>query len=163
MSDELERFREFLKQRGHKLTQQRESILRRIQRIDEHFSAEELFEVLRREARGISKATVYRTLSLLVEANVLDAVDFERGHMLYEKASQQAHHDHLICVACKQILEFHHEEIERLQEQVARRYDFSMVSHTHQIYGVCGRCRRSGVDPDEVAAHRQPARPQARA
>lgn len=148
MSDEFDTFRDFLKEHGLKLTAQRETILRRTLQIDKHFSAEELFEVLRRENRGISKATVYRTLALLVEANLLDALDFDRGHMLYERATHgEAHHDHLICVRCKRIFEFHCEEIEVLQDQITQRYDFEMVSHTHQIYGVCGRCRRQEPEP----------------
>jgi len=148
--DELETFRRFLKERGHKLTLQREAIVRRIQRIDKHFSAEELFEVLRGENKSTSKATVYRTLALLVEANLLDALDFERGHLLYERAKSEAHHDHLICIACKRIFEFRNEEIERLQEQVARRHDFEMVSHTHQIYGVCSRCKNRGISSEDA-------------
>ena len=145
MSDRVENFRDFLKGEGLKLTHQRETILRRVLKVDAHFSAEELFDLLREQSSGISKATVYRTLSLLVEAKLLDALDFERGHMLYERATKEAHHDHLICVACKKIFEFHNEEIERLQEQIAEKYDFEMVSHTHQIYGLCGHCRRKGA------------------
>jgi len=154
VSDELETFREFLKDHGLKLTAQRGAILARTLQIDEHFSAEELFEVLRRESRGISKATVYRTLALLVEAELLDARDFDRGHMLYERATHEAHHDHLICVRCKRIFEFHCEEIEQLQEQISQRYDFEMVSHTHHIYGVCGRCRRQEGDGKRRAPRR---------
>jgi Fur family ferric uptake transcriptional regulator len=143
----IEQFQAFLKQEGQKLTQQRELILNRVMEIDEHFSAEELFELLRNDNSGISKATVYRTLSLLVDADLLDALDFERGHMLYERhAGGEHHHDHLICITCKRIFEFHNDEIERLQVEVAKRYDFEMVSHTHQIYGVCGRCRRQGAE-----------------
>ena len=143
MTEPITIFQEFLKKQGQKLTQQREAILQRVLLVDEHFSAEDLFELLRKENRGISKATVYRTLSLLVEAQLLDSLDFERGHMLYELHTKgDSHHDHLICITCKRIFEFHNEEIERLQEEVAKRYDFEMVSHTHQIYGVCGRCKR---------------------
>lgn len=142
--EELELFRDFLKARGHKLTHQRETILRRTLQINEHFSAEQLFELLRSESKGISKATVYRTLALLVEAKLLDALDFDRGFLLYERSTHEAHHDHLICVRCKRIFEFHNEEIEKLQEQIATRYDFEMVSHTHHIYGLCGRCRSEG-------------------
>lgn len=156
--DELEHFRSFLKQRGHKLTQQRDVILRRVLEIDRHFSAEDLLADFQGSDQGISKATVYRTLALLVDAGVLEALDFERGHMLYERASARHHHDHLVCLACHRIDEFHDEEIERLQEQIARRYGFATVSHTHHIYGVCRRCQEKGVDPEEVAQSRASAR-----
>lgn len=145
MSVEVAEFQEFLKQKQLKLTSQREAILKRALRTRKHFSAEELFEALREEKSGISKATVYRTLSLLVEAGLLAEHDFERGHKLYERATHQCHHDHLICISCQRIIEFQNEEIERLQEEVAERHGFAMISHTHQIFGRCQRCR-DGAD-----------------
>jgi Fur family ferric uptake transcriptional regulator len=140
---EADTFRRFLKTRGLKLTTQRGAILDHAVSVRGHFSAEELFEGLR-GVGGISKATVYRTLALLVEAGLLDEHDFERGHKVYERSTNRAHHDHLICVACNRIVEFHSEEIERIQEQIARTHDFEMVSHTHQVFGLCPRCRREG-------------------
>ncbi len=145
---EQERFQEYLKRRGLKLTAQREVILKRVLKLRKHFSADELFDDLRRTDQGISKATVYRTLNLLVEASLLEEHDFfDRGHKVYERAARESHHDHLICVACQRIVEFHNEEIERLQDDVTQRYDFEMVSHIHQIFGVCASCR---VERDEA-------------
>lgn len=155
LEEERTRFQEFLKERGLKLTQQRLQILERAVAVDEHFNAEELFELLRNDNQRISKATVYRTLALLVEADLLDTHDFERGHTLYERAAHgTAHHDHLICLGCNRVFEFHSEEIEALQEVVAKRFDFQMVSHTHQIYGICGRCQRQGVTPDQISRNK---------
>ena len=152
LEEERKRFQEFLRERGLKLTQQRLQILERAVAVDEHFNAEELFELLRNDNQRISKATVYRTLALLVEAELLDTHDFERGHTLYERAAHgTAHHDHLICLGCDRVFEFHSEEIEALQEVVAKRFDFRMLSHTHQIYGICGRCQRQGVKPEQVS------------
>jgi Fur family ferric uptake transcriptional regulator len=143
-ANEVEVFSEYLREQGLKLTSQREVLLRRVLRIKKHFSAEQLFESLRDEGAGISKATVYRTLTLLVESGLLAEHDFERGHKLYERASHQCHHDHLICVGCGRIVEFHNEEIERLQEEIAGRFEFAMVSHTHQIFGQCAVCQGQG-------------------
>lgn len=144
MSTEADDFSTFLRGKQLKLTGQREAILKRVMRTRKHFSAEELFDALKGEKAGISKATVYRTLALLVEAGILAEHDFERGHKLYEKATHQCHHDHLICVSCQRIIEFQNDEIERLQEEVARRFEFSIVSHTHQIFGRCARCSAGG-------------------
>lgn len=146
---EIEAFRQFLKHRDLKLTVQRNIIFQRILREDKHFSAEELFEALRREKRSISKATVYRTLQLLVEARLLDQVDFDRGFKLYERTLGHKHHDHLICVECSRVVEFHDEELEDVQMTVVRRYDFDMISHTHKIYGICSECRDRGVTVPE--------------
>lgn len=157
MDPEAETFQAYLKTQGLKLTSQRATILERVLEIRKHFSAEELFESLRADTQGISKATVYRTLALLVSCGLLDEHDFERGHKLYERSTNRAHHDHLICVACNRIVEFHSEEIEKIQEQVARSHEFEMVSHTHQIFGVCPRCRREGGP----RAHRLASRPRA--
>jgi len=147
--DEVERFREFLREQGLKLTSQREDLLHRVRRIRKHFSAEELFDLLKDDRSRISKATVYRTLALLVEAGLVEEHDFDRGHKLYEWAHREPHHDHLICVTCNRIIEFHNEEIERLQEAVAAYYDFQMVSHTHQIFGHCRRCQREGLAEEQ--------------
>ena len=153
LEEERKRFQEFLRERGLKLTHQRVQILERAVEVDEHFNAEELLELLRSDNHKISKATVYRTLALLVEADLLDTHDFERGHTLYERAAHgTAHHDHLICLGCDRVFEFHSEEIEALQTAVAERFDFKTISHTHQIYGVCGRCQRQGVKPEQVSA-----------
>jgi Fur family transcriptional regulator, ferric uptake regulator len=157
---EAETFQRFLRTQGLKLTSQRGAILDRALSIRKHFSAEELFESLREDTRGISKATVYRTLALLVQAGLLDEHDFERGHKLYERATNRAHHDHLICVSCGRIVEFHSEEIERIQDQVATTHEFEMVSHTHQIFGVCPRCRRDGEPrPRRTPRPRAPSHP----
>ena len=141
MATEVETFADYLRDQGLKLTAQREGILGRVLRIKKHFSAEQLFDLLRDEGSGISKATVYRTLTLLVEAGLLAEHDFERGHKLYENAAHQDHHDHLICVDCGRIVEFHNERIEELQEEIASMFDFRMVSHTHQIFGQCPTCQ----------------------
>jgi Fur family ferric uptake transcriptional regulator len=142
VAGEAETFQRFLRTRGLKLTVQRQAVLDRALTMRKHFSAEELFDGLK-GTRGISKATVYRTIALLVEADLLDEHDFERGHKLYERASPRAHHDHLICVKCSRIIEFHDAEIERRQEAVAIAHDFEVVSHTHQLFGTCARCQPS--------------------
>lgn len=139
MNGEANEFERFLRGKQLKLTGQRETILKRVMRTRKHFSAEELADALK--ADKISKATVYRTLALLVEAGILAEHDFERGHKLYERATQQCHHDHLICVSCQRIIEFHNDVIERLQEEIAARHEFKIVSHTHQIFGRCARCQ----------------------
>ncbi|MEZ6184425.1 MAG: Fur family transcriptional regulator [Planctomycetota bacterium] len=142
--DPIETFQRYLRNQGLKLTTQRERIVRRVLKITKHFSAEELFDLLRKERSRISKATVYRTLSLLVEARLLAEHDFELGHKLYEKSHRDEHHDHLICVACRAIFEFHNHEIERLQEEVAESHDFAITYHTHQIFGTCSEYHRTG-------------------
>ena len=141
---ELSVFSAFLKRRGLKLTDQRRSILARALAEPKHFSAEQLLSDLKREDGSISKATVYRTLALLVESHLLDSVDFERGYKLYERALGHMHHDHLICTRCNKVVEFHDEDIERAQQAVAEAHRFEVQWHTHKLYGLCQSCRKKG-------------------
>jgi Fur family ferric uptake transcriptional regulator len=153
---EIDLFTAFLKRRGLKLTEQRRKTLARALSEPKHFSADQLLSDLHGQDATISKATVYRTLALLVEAQLLDAVDFERGHMLYERAHAHQHHDHLICTVCHQVTEFHDEAIENAQHEVARAHKFEVAWHTHKLYGVCNDCRKkraaSGAERKDDAA-----------
>ena len=139
---ELSVFTAFLRKKGLKLTNQRRAVLARALAVPKHFSAEELLDDLKREDSSTSKATVYRTLALLVESHLLEAVDFERGYKLYERSLGHMHHDHLICTGCGRIIEFHDEEIEKAQQAVAELHDFVVSWHTHKLYGLCGQCRK---------------------
>ena len=157
---ELGVFTAFLRRRGLKLTNQRRSTLVRALAEPKHFSAEQLLTDLKREDGSISKATVYRTLALLVESHLLEAVDFERGYKLYERSLGHMHHDHLICTSCGNIVEFHDEEIERAQEAVAEAHEFKVSWHTHKLYGLCRSCRKKGSAAADSS--RKKLRPRAR-
>lgn len=136
-----------LKERLHdkdlKLTHPREVIAEKIlsAKAGEHFSADELWEKLRKTAKGVSKATVYRTLNLLVEKKIVEEHDFGKGQKYYERMVERPHHDHLICVQCGRIVEFENAEIERLQEVIARESGFKLSYHSHKLFGACPRCR----------------------
>ncbi len=155
MEQEVQAFQEFLRRRGLKLTTQRNIIAKRIFRTTGHFSAEDIVDSFRRERKPISKSTVYRTLDLLVEADLLDTIDFDQGYRLYERCLGRSHHDHLICVDCRCVIEFLDEEIEQLQEQVGDEHKFRILWHTHKIYGLCEGCAKKA---DESATRRVPGR-----
>ena len=130
-----------LREKGIRLTEQRKRLLQKALLHHRHFSAEDLYESLRRKHAGISRATVYRTLKLLARSDVLDVHDFDRGYRLYESRLGRHHHDHLVCLKCGRITEFENSNIETEQEKVARSYRFKILSHSHKIYGICQRCR----------------------
>ncbi len=125
-----------------KLTRPRQAIVEKIlsSKAGEHFSADQLWEWFRKKEKGVSKATVYRTLNLLVQKKVVEEHDFGKGQKYYERMMERPHHDHLICVHCGRIIEFENPEIERLQEEIAQRQDFVITYHTHKIFGACSRC-----------------------
>ena len=139
--DAEKKFSGFLEVRDLKYTSQRRTILTEALSARRHFGAEELLERSKKRDRTISKATLYRTLALLAEAKVLEEHDFGDGHKSYEPMIGRHHHDHLICVKCKTILEFENDEIEKIQEAEARKQGFRIITHSHKLFGLCKRCR----------------------
>ncbi|RMH01764.1 MAG: transcriptional repressor [Planctomycetota bacterium] len=137
----LARFETFLRRKGLRVTVPRREILTETWATHDHFSAEELYARLRGKGSRASRATVYRTLALLVEGGFLGALDGGRGQMLYEHILGHSHHDHMICLACGRIIEFRCAEIEDLQDQIARRHRFRLVGHTLTLEGYCPACR----------------------
>ena len=136
-------FEAFLKQRALKLTAQRKRILERAFSTHEHFSAETLYEWLREEpGPRVSRATVYRTLALLLDGQFVAALDTGRGELFYEHILGHPHHDHMLCVDCGRIEEFHDARIEELQLEACRKKGFQLVSHEHRLKGTCRACSR---------------------
>lgn len=139
----VRRFERFLRSRALKLTSQRRRIFDRAFSTHEHFSAETLYEWLRREpGTKVSRATVYRTLGLLLQGQFISALDAGRGELFYEHVLGHAHHDHLMCLDCGRIDEFHDERIEDLQLQVCRKKGFQLVSHDLRLRGYCKACTK---------------------
>ena len=136
-------FEAFLKTRGLKLTSQRRRIFERVFATHEHFSAEALVGWLAREqGPRASRATVYRTLGLLLEGKFLSALDAGQGELVYEHVLGHMHHDHMLCLACGKIEEFHDERIEELQLAACRKKGFELVSHDLRLRGYCRACAR---------------------
>lgn len=140
VTDAETKFEEFLAERDLKYTSQRRTILLEAFAAKRHFGAEELLDLVKKRDRTISKATLYRTLALLTESKIFEGHDFGDGHMSYEPMLGKQHHDHLICVKCKTILEFESDAIEKIQEEEARRQGFKIISHSHKLFGLCKRC-----------------------
>ena len=137
----VQRFEAWLKTRSLKLPRPRRRSLDRAFATHAHFSAEGLHAWLAaEEGEGVSRATVYRTLSLLSEAGFLQALDAERGVLVYEHVLGHHHHDHMLCVSCGRIEEFHDERIEELQLEACRRKGWRLVSHDLRLRGLCRRC-----------------------
>lgn len=147
---EEQAFESFLRERGLKFTRPRRLLLRKIFAMHDHFTADQLLDRLRRDRIRASKATVYRTLSVLMESDLLISHDFGEGSLYYEHAFGHTHHDHLFCVHCKSIVEFRHERIEDLQERIAREAGFKVIRHSLKLYGLCRSC---AAEPGLLARH----------
>ncbi len=122
-----------------KLTRQRELILTVFLKM-EHITAEQMYHLLVKKDPHIGLATIYRTLNLFCEAGLAQARHFGTQTQ-YDNISHKGHHDHLICTDCGKIVEFENCDIERLQEEVARRNGFSIKTHKLELYGLCAACR----------------------
>jgi Fur family ferric uptake transcriptional regulator len=137
-----EKFRDFLAGRGLRSTPERARILDRIFATHEHFQADNLLKEMRSRGPRVSKATIYRTLALLVESGLLRQVMTGEKHAHYEHVFGHAHHDHMTCTRCGEIVEFFDPEIERLQEKICEQKGFRAEGHRMQILGLCAKCAR---------------------
>jgi Fur family ferric uptake transcriptional regulator len=126
---------------GLRSTDQRRLIVETFFKAKDHISIEELLSAVREQDARVGYATVYRTLKLLAECGVANERSFGDGLTRYELNDEASHHDHLICVECRTIVEFEEPRIETLQEEIADRYGFSLKWHKHEMYGVCSKCR----------------------
>jgi Fur family ferric uptake transcriptional regulator len=139
--DAGERFRQYLQSRHLPVTEQRLRVAQVLFSTHRHVSVEEILERLQVERVIIGKATVYRTLDLLVESGLVREHDFGEGFKRYEYLAGPADHEHLICQSCGKLIEFTSPEIEELQRDLARAHDFQPRYHRLEIYGLCADCR----------------------
>ncbi|MDA8233020.1 MAG: Fur family transcriptional regulator [Magnetospirillum sp.] len=128
-----------------KMTDQRRVIARVLSDADDHPDVEEVYRRATRIDPRISIATVYRTVRLFEEANILERHDFGDGRARYEESPNE-HHDHLIDMHSGQVIEFTSSEIEALQREIAKRFGYRLVGHRLELYGVP---LTSGDDPDQ--------------
>lgn len=132
-----DRLADYMQREGLRSTAQRRLVTELFFQSGGHLSIEELLSRVREEDPRVGYATVYRTLKLLKESGVANERHFGDGVSRYEVAHEDAHHDHLICVECGLIVEYEDEEVEALQEKLARRLGFVLKSHRHELYGLC--------------------------
>ena len=144
-------FEEYLRRNGFKFTATRRQLLASLFEMHDHFTADQLLDRLKQSRVRVSKATVYRTLAVMLDCGLLECHDFGVGSLYYEHSFGHGHHDHLFCLHCKRIVEFRHDGIEQLQEQVARDLGFQIVSHSLKLFGLCEVCR---ADPESAARYR---------
>ena len=140
-------FGRYLREQGLPVTQQRESVAHVLFASDGHLSVEEIEERLRADGERIGKATIYRTLDLLVKSQLAEEHDFGEGFKRYEhRLSRQPEHEHLICLECGDVTEFKSERVREIERRVAEEYGFRPTRHRLDIYGLCRECSARGVE-----------------
>jgi Fur family ferric uptake transcriptional regulator len=140
---EIDRFRKFVKDRGLRYTPEREMIISEIFSVHDHFDVDGLYLRLRRRKRRVSKASIYRTIPLLIESGLIKEVYFEDGHLHYEHIYGHKQHCHFRCVCCGKVVEFPDDEVVKIQNEISQRYGFFTTSHRFELLGYCPECARN--------------------
>ncbi|MEM7147309.1 MAG: transcriptional repressor [Verrucomicrobiota bacterium] len=137
---------DFIKKRGLRKTAQREVIIEAAFSTTEHYTAEELWERARQIDPATSRATVYRTITLLVDAGLLHEIDLGRDQKYYDpNFVDHPHHNHLICIDCGKVVEFEDENVAVLEDCITRRLGFRPTKKSLRIEACCDKLRSTGV------------------
>ncbi len=142
MKKEIKLFIDFLKKKGLKLTPQRERVLTIFLDQEKHLTVEDLYNIIKKKDPSLGQATVFRTLKLLVEAQIAGEVDFGDKKIRYEHKYGHKHHDHIICTECGKCIEAANPKIEELQNKLCEKFSFKVISHRLKIFGICKQCQR---------------------
>ncbi|HZQ10135.1 MAG TPA: Fur family transcriptional regulator [Anaerolineae bacterium] len=129
-----------LRQAGHRLTPQRESVLATVAESDGHITAEEILERVRARYPYLNKSAVYRSLDLLAELGIVTQTDLGHGRVEYE-LHRHPHHHHLICRQCKSVKQIDHKAFVSLQRQLESDFGFKPDLDHFAIFGVCRKCQ----------------------
>lgn len=141
-----ERIYDFLQKKGLRKTAQRDAIIAAAFGTTEHYTAEDLLAMARKVEPSVSRATVYRTLPLLVDSGMLKEMDFGKDYKFYDpNYVDHPNHNHLICVDCSRIVEFDDVHIDTLESCISKRLGFSAKKKTIRIEATCDELRRKGA------------------
>lgn len=142
MQEAVDIFVDFLRMKNLQLTKQREEILRIFLKTDRHLSVEELYNIVKKKDKSVGQTTVFRTLKLLGAADLVKEVNFIDKITRYEIKYGHQHHDHLVCTKCGKFIEAMNPEIEKLQDRLCKKFNFSPTGHKMDIFGICKRCKK---------------------
>jgi len=137
----LKNFHQFIKSKGLKYTPEREEILKEILKIKDHFDVDQLYMQFKKKGSKISKASIYRTIPLLVEAGYIQEVYQKEGHAYYEVTLNKLPHLHFICMKCKKVDEIIDDELVRLLKKYEKETGYKLLSYHLEVFGICSKCR----------------------
>ena len=123
-----------LRKEGLRYTSQRQAVWDEIKKSEEHRDVEDIYLQLKSNNYNVSRATVYRTIDVLVKNNMVRKMDLGDGRNLFEPSIDDEHHDHMICLDTGKIIEFFDEELEELQDKIAEKHGYKVVRHVHQLF-----------------------------
>ncbi len=138
--DTYDQLKRALKKEGLRYTQQRQSVWDELCATNDHRDAEEIYLAIRQSGLNVSRATVYRTIDVLVKNKMVRKLELGDGRARYEHKVNATHHDHLICIQCGKIEEFMDEIIESRQDDIVKKFGYKLVRHIHQLFIICSEC-----------------------
>lgn len=130
----IQKLKDILRKENLRYTIQRQAIWDEIRNSQEHRDAEDIYLSIRNNECNVSRATVYRTIDVLVKNRLVRKMDVGNGRSLYEPRLDDGHHDHMICTETGDIVEFFNENLENLQEKIANDYGYTVIRHVHQLF-----------------------------
>jgi Fur family ferric uptake transcriptional regulator len=140
---EVNEFNRILKEKGYKLTNQRQHVFEVIKENEgKHLNSQEIYELVKNKYPEVGVATVYRTLALLEDINLIYGVDFEDGFRRFELAEndEEHRHHHLICLECHSISEVKEDLLGSIEEEILKSNKFKVINHRVKFYGYCQKC-----------------------
>lgn len=142
LRDAQDLFNTHLRKIGLKHTGQRDTILHTFLETREHLSTDELHRLVKKRDPKIGFTTVYRTLKLLAECGLASEVAFHDGIARYEHQHNRRSHHHMVCTDCGASVEFFSPEVDKIEQEIGRKFRYETRRHTFQIYGMCEECRK---------------------
>jgi Fur family ferric uptake transcriptional regulator len=136
-------FVQYLRDNNLKVTKERLMLLEELFGSNGHLDADSLLFQLRSQGKHVSRATIYRTLDLLVQCGLARKSRLGREHYVYERVTPGKRHDHMVCTGCGRIIEFYDTDLDERQRQVCLEHNFRPSFYSLQIQGLCQECQRS--------------------